>query len=316
MFQSKLFRDKNLLLPVLILGVFLLPMVTCTNSNPSRVPQSSPSLESLWTVTDVRTASNLAGPQAKDLFMEIRNEQLIYVDTGHPYALKSLILLTGDSNWESNLTKLPNAATINSNSVVLGGLLAPNERPNRDVSCENEWESDCSAIYLAAYNLESGQLLWSNAYSGMGLIDQIVADNSTLHLTGGGTKGSFYSELFVNATNGVLQSSQILTPEDISIPTKLPFQVEGISVKMASPMAYGDEFLAFVANNGSLWILDQEDKSVLAILDFDGPAVTDAVKVIVHKDIIIVYFRDSEQLFAFRFLPALSRYSLYAWAGF
>lgn len=302
MSQNIAAKFGSLALTLVTITALLLFAVGCTPNKANHSPEISSSFEELWSLSDVRTSSNFAGPQGRELFMEISNDQLIYVDTDRPYILKSLTLSTGDSHWESNLSELPEAAIVHSNKVILGGLLATNERPNKDVFCENEWDPDCSVIFLATYTMESGQLLWSNTYSGMALIFQIVADDSTLHLTGSGTKGSFYSELFIDADSGVLQSGQTLKPEDISIPTKLPYQADGVSVKMASAMAYGDTFSAFVANDGMLWVIDAENKSVLATLNFDGPDVTDVAKVIVYGDVIVVYFRDSEQLFAFNFL--------------
>ena len=235
--------------------------------------------------------------------MFAQNDNLIFVEYSRPSILKSIDIQTGHENWATEIAS-SDAIGTNSNFVFVGGMLAPYVNRPDDVTCNSiTWDIECDWIELAAYDIQAGKQLWSNVYPGMALISQVTADKSTLQIRGSGTKGASHSEFVISTHSGELleiqQPNNYLdtSPINLSVP-------ENNTVQMATEISHGDSFSVFLSKDATLWLLDQNTDSVSETLKFDGPQIdfSDGSKVIVNGNIIIIYFRDTKQLFAFKYL--------------
>jgi hypothetical protein len=220
-------------------------------------------------------------------------------------SLVALDLVTGETLWE---TKVPDHSVMrlhNDNFFVVSyqwlNLLEDAPIGNNQVP-DCSWGGDAS---LLTYDSNTGQQLWGYVYHGVDSYE-IFFESPYVYLTGSNDHGSSRSIAQINASSGnliILECNKwpankfIPTPPDDDGNNPFPYRV----VFDESDLGAKGVLLFFVPEGNRFNILIGSTKEVLAYIDFGGAELNPYhIDLAIQKDIVVIYFNDSKQLFSVR----------------
>lgn len=309
------------LLPLILIGSLL---VACdrpsfpSSTLPTRVAMPSSSFEPLWSRSEVESYL-VSGTKREEIFLYIWDESAIILTWNRtwnePHTFKKLDLLTGEVIWEAPLRSRADAVSSNSHHVYSSRYLGASYRRPPELDCgghlgDPKWDPGCDAIRVDAFDRASGDITWSQTYTSMASIAHMTSEDSLLKISGSGGKGTYEASLTIDAFTGDLISISYERLEKFSEPDYTGLLLRaGISPStVVSNFATDGEIVYFLTANGKLWAIDKNAGVARGELRFGPEDQTlnplDDFKVVAEKSIVIVYLRDSQQLFAFRFGPS------------
>jgi hypothetical protein len=271
-------------------------------ARPTIMPQyeiaSITGLRSIWLLADVDLPIvRLNQLQQSEPFLAHDRECVIFlerVSSPWQHKIKCVHVTTGDIQWESSLEGLINAAVNNSSYifVVFYQRPPPGCRPI----------PKCDSVRVTAYDITSGQMKWSEVFQGIGGVSQIDADESLVHVRGGGGHGAYVAAFSIEASTGQRVASQTRRPESQPLHQELS---KLVGKDVVGNIVVNEGIIYFSTDDTTLWALSEETKEVLgkvsfAIDDPSFPARGDAFHIAAQGQTVLLYFKDSQQLFAFR----------------
>jgi len=221
-------------------------------------------------------------------------------------SLVALDSVTGETLWE---TKVPDHSVMRLHndkffvpSYQWLNLLEDAPVRNNQVLPDCSWGGTAS---LLTYDSYTGQQIWGYVYHGADSSD-IFFEDTNVYLTGSNDHGVSESIAQIDASSGELISLECNKwPAKKSIPP--PPDDEGDSTFLyrvvfdESDLRAGGTLLFFVPEGNRLNILTGSTKEVLGYIDFDGAELNPYhIDLAVQKDIAVIYFNDSKQLFSVR----------------
>lgn len=259
---------------------------------------SATGLKNVWLLTDVDMPF-IEGNQLQrnEPFLTLDKECTIFlerVSSPWQHRIKCVHTTTGETEWESILDGLINAAANNSSYIFLVFYQRP------PPGCRPIPE--CDSVRVTAYDITSGQTRWSEVFQGIGGVSQIDADESLVHIRGGGGHGAYVAAFSIEASTGQRVAYQGRRPESRPLHQELS---KLVGQDVVGNIVVSDGAVYFSTDDATLWALSEETEELLGKVRFaiDDPSFIesrDAFHIVAQGQIVLLYFRDSRQLFAFR----------------
>ena len=222
--------------------------------------------------------------------------------------LNSLDILTGEVIWE---TAVPDVRTIRllDNKFYITSADSGNTL-DKALSFDTT-SSECSAYYgvtgLLTYNAITGEKIWGYRYDGAYTTDMFF-DQESIYLKGSNDHGQSKSIVQVDKNTGSVMSTHCNRwPDKNTIPTP-PADRGGVSSTYSPILEMRDiqrlhfDYYFFVEGS-RLILLDRIAKDPIAFIEFSGKKLDPwKIDIVNQQNIVMIYFKDSHQLFGFRLL--------------
>jgi outer membrane protein assembly factor BamB len=303
------------------------------NEGEKHVLVSSLNFEPLWDLHNISLEPVRGAKETwEEIFMVTLENKLSFINLskmGRQTSLQTIDIMTGDVLWDVQVNSRPTAVARNSENIymVTSAILSRIGEP------------ELGAFTLTAYSIESGQIQWSNTYQGKGItvISSIIANDSRISVIGGGGHGAYFGAISLDPETGEEISYKDLTSEQsftrLSGETihyhQSEFVKDNITVfrstrnevfalnpltgailwdagkqDIISNFAITDEAIYFLTSDAILHALSVETGEELDELIFEPGQLSTRLPyrhhVVAQDNIVIVYFGDSLQMFAFR----------------
>lgn len=287
------------------IGALLSLLVGCRLADypfsvPSRSTQGTEGVSLLW-IKDIDIKNPYQG-----ISFFTPNDRSVVFWYPNKSSLMALDIVTGEILWE---TKVPNHSVmrLHNNKFFVVSYQWFDSLQDAPVSNNQElpdcsWGGDAS---LLTYDPNTGEQLWGYVYHGVDS-DDIFFEGANVYLTGSYDHGSSRSIAQINANSGELISLECNKwPAEKTIPAPpedkgynpFPYKV----VYEQSDLRWRHVLLFFMPEGNRLNILEGSAKEVLGYIDFEGAELNPYhIDIAVQKDIAVIYFSDSEQLFSLR----------------
>lgn len=234
----------------------------------------------------------------------------IYFDT---HTLEAIDIATSQIQWQADIPVPASIGIYNDKVFVLS-----QEWLDQAPTSTNQEFPNCSFIRkmysLSAYDLHTGQKEWGYGYQGVNG-NSMYFVNQSVFLTGTGMHGTRHISVKIDKNSGFIVDQNCnglrssLYSEGISNPP--PSEGDFGSSFTAGALDDVDEsyrfgcqrgyHLCFLTKGNRLHVRDRDSRKDIAVLDFEGPELTNYYsEIVVQGNIIVVHFVDSHQIFAFR----------------
>jgi outer membrane protein assembly factor BamB len=215
----------------------------------------------------------------------------------HEWVLQAQNLENGKVMWEQTVRQ-SGATKIAKNKIFVV--------TTRQITCGMEWRPECESIIVTAYDVDSGNEEWAKKYEGLLNVELLEVKGSSLIIHGSAKHGIRRATYIIDMRDGAfLQSMEAQRGgreiEEIRKPEPIP---EDLRFSPLSNLFKQTGSLFFVSQEGRLLAVREEDQTIIGSVQFipnDLYVSTTDITVTGGKSIVIVYFDDSRQLFAFRF---------------
>jgi outer membrane protein assembly factor BamB len=265
-----------------------------------RILESTPALTEIWMLPGVKI-ERLVNPYLSFYYLMVHNNHAIFLGRRflEPPQLQSLYLFNGDVLWQAGIPASihgrPWAIVSNARFIYIGFLDSP---------AEGYQFEERGSVRLAAYDIESGDLVWNRVYQGLAIITSISATGQEEVTFGGGFGHTGVPvEYTIDAQTGDVISYHIMglsASQLHSLPLSLDREV-------VSNIALSKGILFFLTEDALLWAVDEDTGEILGSVQFTPNNLRFNVPYDHHvaatSEFVIVYLGDSRQLFAFRFSP-------------
>lgn len=218
------------------------------------------------------------------------------------YSLQCLDTMTGHVRWQSALTTDAIAAVTRNSDFVFVVF--------SQGSVFNCPEPECDTIKIAAFEIETGNVKWSEIYHGLGAISQIIAEDEVVHVRGGGGHGAWATAFSFVADTGERLSDRGPWPAIGRVDSHkyydLPHSFFEGEVVIVSNVVKDNGIIYYLTNNAILWAFAEDTKEILGQVYFkpNEPRLVTADRYfITAREEVVVYLGGSGQLFAFAFSP-------------
>jgi hypothetical protein len=219
--------------------------------------------------------------------------------------LNSLDILTGELLWKTPAPGIQTIRLLDSKFFVTSPdwYDVLDKAPSFDSK-----SSECSSYYgittLLLYNAITGEKIWGYRYDGASP-SNIFFDDKNVYLEGSNDHGQSNSIVQIDKNTGSVVSINCNRwPNKNVIPTHPPNK-GGISSTYTPILELRDMQRLnldyyFIVEDNSLVLLDKITKGSTAFIEFSGEKLDPwKINIINQKDIVMVYFIDSKQLFGF-----------------
>ncbi len=203
-------------------------------------------------------------------------------------SLKCLYTLTGEVKWQTHVKLFSNELSSNNHFIFVSS-----PGPSEDCSV---FTPVCESIRVTAYAVTSGLEVWANVYSGMGVVSQISANKSSLSIAGGGGHGTYHSAFKIDANTG-----ELLDYHELELTIPLPNSFPNFANErghIISNVVLEDGTYYFFTDDKTLWAIDEHTEEILAKAIFSPSESVDIVLITAQRDVVLIYFENSQQLFA------------------
>lgn len=302
--HGQIVKVKNLLIST---GILFYLLIGCRQADfpfsvPNRSVQKTEVLSLLW----IKEMDILDPHTAGWAYLFTPSNQSVVFWYPSKDSLVALDSVTGETLWE---TRVPDHSVMRLHNdklfmVSYQWLNLLEDAPVRN----NQALPDCSwggTASLLTYDSNTGQQLWGYVYHGVDSLD-IFFEDPNVYLTGSNDHGVSQSIAQIDDSFGELISLECNKwPANKSIPP--PPEDEGKNpflyrvVYDESDLRAKGILLFFVPEGNRLNILIGSTQEVLGYIDFDGAELNPYhIDLAVQKDIAVIYFNDSKQLFSLR----------------
>lgn len=263
---------------------------------------SSTRFRTLWTDDDIFLPSRQGTEyNLREPLLLVQNDCVVVVDIeasfvaslSKPSVLKCLNLATGEIKWQVEDVGV-HAATHNSRFIFVA--------TGRSLLKEDCASRECDVLTVEAYDIDTGQLAWSESYQGLQVVDQIVADESIVGIRGGGGHGAYTTALSIDVETGE-RLSYVEIPEASGPDYQALLALAESRGDVVSNLEVEDGIIYFMTADATLWALEEESGRLAGRVDLapDLFLLVSNIYYIVAKDgIVAVYLDDSKQLFTFQ----------------
>jgi len=268
--------------------------------HPLRSVVETTNFEELWMSNDISVrGSTGAGVRG---FLQVESNyiySLVVYKTlvGQDWILRKQQLDDGSVQWERTFPSFVRTVQMDDQNLFV--------ITSKQVGCSLLGEPDCEELTVAAYEASNGEDVWTNSYKGSLDVELAEMTDSSIIIHGSGNRGNRRSMYTIDKISGVLSPnttpqytlkeiySQYIDPQSILnnpdfTPISNVFEQDGV--------------FYFVTDQGQLLALHKESGNIIGSVQFTpNNLFVDplAITVLAEGDTIVVYFKDSRQIFTF-----------------
>lgn len=300
-----------LFLTVTFVNYFFREFIVSKPIRPPRHANTSETVELLWgkSVTSWPVTIDNGIKDSKEPFLHIKDNDLILpvweldnLFTAN-VSLISYDLTNGNLKWRHVLSR--DGSTLAIGKSVDSIFTISNKCARGDQKCGNS--------EIAKHNLATGEIFWSVQHSDVYPTSALSIDQNKINVVGH-YAGMHFSEHSIDTETGEFLSEFSGIEHDPAsfsisygtIPKVLGYEPHEIVGNIVS----FDNYLAFLAKKeSSLLIVDKDSREIVGSVKFSGSPFSlraNDFKLAANDNIVAVYLGDSEQLFAFKFVPTNS----------
>ena len=167
----------------------------------------------------------------------------------------------------------------------------------------------CEAAKISAYDVETGEEIWSKLQSNMYSAGIFCASDEIISIEGNATRSTYSQEVSLDALTGDKIPFQDLYPDAANIDAETSRDISRLVEQLGFDGFYGDyvkqsHYLIFLTRpDKTLWILDRTTSEIVGKAEFSGePLAKSQFEIFVVNEYVVVILGDSQQIFVFRHL--------------
>lgn len=302
-----------------LMGVILIVLVILISSKlptQRRTLNNSSQFTQLWNLADIIIPPlHISQKSQAQPFMVLEGNELVLLGRNKRESNLSLLkldLLTGQILWKVESDKQP--------SILLFDhpILFLETDYGHVASCDETQRPSCAGIKISTYNIQLEQQVWVNVFAGLPNISQIHLDDSGLIINGSGDHCTYEGVFIIDPQTGIEREAifqegclgMSVSNREGFDPYDLPFGLsQGSDISfvdtISSNFAVGNSIVYVLTTDAELWAFDEETRQLQDVLTFtpgDLPLRSQNMSWVIAQDnLVVVYFRDTMQLFAYQF---------------